>query len=146
MHTTLHSISIYKPRLQQLTVFHACAGKRKLLHKEGVCFDHRNMAAAPVTMPGRLKGKDGERQSSLFEACKNGDLEKVKKFLTPENVNSRDTAGRKSTPLHFAAGITCHKLFVAYVVVCLECLLRKMRFCLTIRLSGHVLAPARGFT
>ena len=87
-------------------VFHACAGKRKLLHKKGVCVDHRNMAAAPVTMLGRLKGKDGERQSSLFEACKNGDLERVKKFLTPENVNSRDTAGRKSTPLHFAAGIT----------------------------------------
>lgn len=62
------------------------------------------MAAAPVTMPSRSKGKDSERQSSLFEACKNGDLERVKKFLTPENVNSRDTAGRKSTPLHFAAG------------------------------------------
>ena len=53
---------------------------------------------------GRGKAKDSEKQSSLFEACKNGDLEKVKKSLTPENVNSRDVAGRKSTPLHFAAG------------------------------------------
>ena len=53
---------------------------------------------------GRSKAKDSEKQSSLFDACKNGDLEKVKKSLTLENANSRDVAGRKSTPLHFAAG------------------------------------------
>ncbi|XP_046709984.1 poly [ADP-ribose] polymerase tankyrase-2-like isoform X3 [Silurus meridionalis] len=40
----------------------------------------------------------------LFEACRIGELERVKKLLTAENVNSRDIAGRKSTPLHFAAG------------------------------------------
>ncbi|XP_063992926.1 poly [ADP-ribose] polymerase tankyrase [Diachasmimorpha longicaudata] len=40
----------------------------------------------------------------LFEACKNGDLAKVKKLVNPKTVNARDTAGRKSTPLHFAAG------------------------------------------
>ena len=42
--------------------------------------------------------------SPLFEACKNGDLDAVKKLLTAQNVNSRDVSGRKSTPLHFAAG------------------------------------------
>ena len=41
---------------------------------------------------------------NLFEACKNGDLERVASLLSPETVNSRDVAGRKSTPLHFAAG------------------------------------------
>ena len=40
----------------------------------------------------------------LFEACRNGDVTKVKKLVTPQNVNARDTAGRKSSPLHFAAG------------------------------------------
>lgn len=40
----------------------------------------------------------------LFEACKGGDLAKVKKLINPQTVNARDTAGRKSTPLHFAAG------------------------------------------
>uniref|UniRef100_A0A671RGS2 Poly [ADP-ribose] polymerase n=1 Tax=Sinocyclocheilus anshuiensis TaxID=1608454 RepID=A0A671RGS2_9TELE len=40
----------------------------------------------------------------LFEACRSEDLERVKKLVCPVNVNSRDTAGRKSTPLHFAAG------------------------------------------
>jgi hypothetical protein len=41
----------------------------------------------------------------LFEACRNGDLNKVKKLVTSSNVNAKDTAGRKSTPLHFAAGL-----------------------------------------
>uniref|UniRef100_A0A8C9WJA1 Poly [ADP-ribose] polymerase n=1 Tax=Scleropages formosus TaxID=113540 RepID=A0A8C9WJA1_SCLFO len=49
-------------------------------------------------------GGGGGPTRELFEACRNGDLERVKKLVTPENVNSRDTAGRKSTPLHFAAG------------------------------------------
>lgn len=40
----------------------------------------------------------------LFEACRNGDLNKVKKLVNTHNVNSKDTAGRKSSPLHFAAG------------------------------------------
>ncbi len=43
-------------------------------------------------------------QGSLFEACKHGDLELIKKLLTPDKVNMRDVVGRKSTPLHFAAG------------------------------------------
>ncbi|XP_056152735.1 poly [ADP-ribose] polymerase tankyrase-2 [Lampris incognitus] len=46
----------------------------------------------------------GERNRELFEACRSGDVERARKLVTPENVNSRDTAGRKSTPLHFAAG------------------------------------------
>ncbi|XP_059398460.1 poly [ADP-ribose] polymerase tankyrase-1-like isoform X1 [Carassius carassius] len=40
----------------------------------------------------------------LFEACRNGDLSRVKRLVDSVNVNSKDMAGRKSTPLHFAAG------------------------------------------
>ncbi|XP_023016251.2 tankyrase isoform X1 [Leptinotarsa decemlineata] len=40
----------------------------------------------------------------LFEACKVGDITRVRKLVTSTTVNARDTAGRKSTPLHFAAG------------------------------------------
>lgn len=40
----------------------------------------------------------------LFESCKTGNLVMVRKLINPQTVNSRDTAGRKSTPLHFAAG------------------------------------------
>lgn len=41
----------------------------------------------------------------LFEACKTGDIIKVKKLINPQTVNARDIAGRKSTPLHFGAGL-----------------------------------------
>ncbi|KAM6975395.1 poly [ADP-ribose] polymerase tankyrase-1 isoform 1-T1 [Tautogolabrus adspersus] len=40
----------------------------------------------------------------LFEACRNGDVSRVKKVVDAVNVNAKDMAGRKSTPLHFAAG------------------------------------------
>uniref|UniRef100_A0A8C7YI69 Poly [ADP-ribose] polymerase n=1 Tax=Oryzias sinensis TaxID=183150 RepID=A0A8C7YI69_9TELE len=40
----------------------------------------------------------------LFEACRNGDVSRVKKLVDAMNVNAKDMAGRKSTPLHFAAG------------------------------------------
>lgn len=31
----------------------------------------------------------------LFEACKTGDLGKVKKLINPKTVNARDLSGRK---------------------------------------------------
>lgn len=40
----------------------------------------------------------------LFEACKTGDLAKVKKLINPKTVNARDLSGRRSTALHFSAG------------------------------------------
>ncbi|XP_061590340.1 poly [ADP-ribose] polymerase tankyrase-1-like isoform X2 [Cololabis saira] len=40
----------------------------------------------------------------LFEACRTGDVSRVKKLVDAVNVNAKDMAGRKSTPLHFAAG------------------------------------------
>lgn len=50
----------------------------------------------------------------LFEACKTGDIIKVKKLINSQTVNARDTAGRKSTPLHFASGM---KLFVVVLLL-----------------------------
>ena len=67
-----------------------------------------NMAATDLdSMEDLAEGGD---DLNLFEACKNGDLERVASLLTPESVNSRDVAGRKSTPLHFAAGIVIGSL------------------------------------
>lgn len=40
----------------------------------------------------------------LFEACKEGNMDVVRKLVNQSTVNSRDSGGRKSTPLHFAAG------------------------------------------
>ncbi|XP_059180071.1 poly [ADP-ribose] polymerase tankyrase-2-like [Centropristis striata] len=62
------------------------------------------VSPGPVVPEVELGGASGEAKRELFEACRSGDLEQVRKLMTAENVNSRDTAGRKSTPLHFAAG------------------------------------------
>ncbi|KAG8552329.1 hypothetical protein GDO81_004477 [Engystomops pustulosus] len=60
-------------------------------------------ASGSAASPGDTGGS-GEPARELFEACRNGDVERVRKLVNGDNVNSRDTAGRKSTPLHFAAG------------------------------------------
>lgn len=57
---------------------------------------------------------DGQTDSAireLFEACKTGDLAKVKKFTNQATVNARDVSGRKSTALHFASGKFALKTF-----------------------------------
>ena len=51
----------------------------------------------------------------LFEACRNGEVTKVKKLVNPQNVNARDTAGRKSSPLHFAAGNSFILVVISYL-------------------------------
>ena len=50
----------------------------------------------------------------LFEACKEGNIEVVRKLVNQSTVNSRDTGGRKSTPLHFAAGTSPMWLYSLY--------------------------------
>ena len=40
--------------------------------------------------------------AALLDAAKKGDLDRVRKLLTPENINCRDEHGRNSTPLHLA--------------------------------------------
>ena len=40
--------------------------------------------------------------TALLDAAKKGDLDRVKKLLSSENINCRDEHGRNSTPLHLA--------------------------------------------
>ena len=40
--------------------------------------------------------------SALLDAAKKGDLDRVRKLTTPENINCKDEHGRNSTPLHLA--------------------------------------------
>ena len=60
---------------------------------------------------GDLPQSDNDAGRELFEACRNGDINKVKKLVTSQNVNAKDTAGRRSSPLHFAAGETANPIF-----------------------------------
>ncbi|XP_032371335.1 poly [ADP-ribose] polymerase tankyrase-1 isoform X1 [Etheostoma spectabile] len=57
-------------------------------------------AASPTDCSSGIGGAFRE----LFEACRNGDVSRVKRLVDSVNVNAKDMAGRKSTPLHFAAG------------------------------------------
>lgn len=54
--------------------------------------------------------KDGDQDvadllrgdAALLEAAKKGNLNRVQKLATTENINCRDQQGRNSTPLHLA--------------------------------------------
>lgn len=43
--------------------------------------------------------------AALLDAAKKGDLDRIKKLLTSENINCRDEEGRNSTLLHLAGRI-----------------------------------------
>lgn len=64
----------------------------------------------------------------LFEACKTGDIIKVKKLINSQTVNARDTAGRKSTPLHFASGMKLFVFFAIYLLLFCCCWMSCYRF------------------
>lgn len=42
--------------------------------------------------------------TAVLEAARKGDIEKMRKILTPLTINCRDALGRSSTPLHLASG------------------------------------------
>lgn len=44
------------------------------------------------------------RKTELLEAARNGHEDKLSQLITPLNVNCHASDGRKSTPLHLAAG------------------------------------------
>ncbi|PIK58675.1 putative tankyrase-2, partial [Apostichopus japonicus] len=64
------------------------------------------MAARRTALSGFLTSNNlpNDPNRELFEACRNGDLARTKKYVTSGTVNAKDVAGRKSSPLHFAAG------------------------------------------
>ena len=45
--------------------------------------------------------------AALLEAAKKGNLARVQKLVSPQNINCRDTQGRNSTPLHLAGFSFC---------------------------------------
>lgn len=42
--------------------------------------------------------------AAMLDAAKTGNLQRVMRLLTPDNVNCKDTEGRNSTALHLASG------------------------------------------
>ncbi|UYV66639.1 TNKS2, partial [Cordylochernes scorpioides] len=51
-----------------------------------------------------LRGRCAGGDAALLEAAKKGNLARVMRLVTRDNINCRDSQGRNSTPLHLAAG------------------------------------------
>lgn len=87
----------------------AAKGKQeivKLLLKNGANPNLKNRdGASPHDLVRDQEVADLLRgNSALLDAAKKGNLARVQRLLTPENINCRDSQGRNSTPLHLAAG------------------------------------------
>lgn len=52
--------------------------------------------------------------AALLDAAKKGNLARVQRLITMENINCRDAQGRNSTPLHLAG-----EYFYAYTYIIL---------------------------
>ena len=108
-----HGASVNVSDLWKFTPLHEAAAKGKyeivrLLLRHGADPSKKNRDGhTPIDLV-----KEGDQDvldllkgdSSLLDAAKKGNIVRVKKLLTPENVNCRDSQGRNSTPLHLAAG------------------------------------------
>lgn len=70
-----------------------------------------------MEVPNSIIDEGNEPIRELFEACKTGDLAKVKKFINPGTVNARDVNGRRSTALHFSAGKYYFSLFMFVLIL-----------------------------
>lgn len=87
----------------------AAKGKQeivKLLLKNGANPNLKNRdGATPLDLVRDQEVADLLRgNSALLDAAKKGNLARVQRLVTPENINCRDSQGRNSTPLHLAAG------------------------------------------
>ena len=108
-----HGATVNVSDLWKFTPLHEAAAKGKyeivkLLLKHGADPSKKNRDGhTPLDLV-----KEGDQDvvdllrgdSALLDAAKKGNLSRVQKLITPDNINCRDSAGRNSTPLHLAAG------------------------------------------
>lgn len=110
-----HGASPQVTDLWKVTPLHESAAKGKfeickLLIQHGADINKKNRdGATPLDL---VKERDSDvadllrSDSAILELAKKGNLERLRKLITPENVNCRDPLGRNSTPLHLAGKIT----------------------------------------
>lgn len=108
-----HGACVNVADLWKFTPLHEAAAKGKfeickLLLKHGADPNKKNRDGnTPLDLV-----KEGDQDvadllrgdAALLEAAKKGNLARVQKLASTENINCRDTQGRNSTPLHLAAG------------------------------------------
>ncbi|XP_029649365.1 poly [ADP-ribose] polymerase tankyrase-1-like [Octopus sinensis] len=108
-----HGALVNVADLWKFTPLHEAAAKGKfeickLLLKHGADLNKKNRDGhIPLDL---VKSGDSDVQdvlrgdAALLEAAKKGNLARVQKLATKDNINCQDTQGRNSTPLHLAAG------------------------------------------
>lgn len=108
-----HGASVNVADLWKFTPLHEAAAKGKyeivrLLLKHGADASKKNRdGATPLDLV-----RDGDQDvadllrgnSALLDAAKKGNLIRVQRLVSSDNINCRDAQGRNSTPLHLAAG------------------------------------------
>lgn len=108
-----HGANVNVADLWKFTPLHEAAAKGKyeivkLLLKHGADPSKKNRdGATPLDLirEGDQDVADLLRgNSALLDAAKKGNLSRVQRLVTTENINCRDAQGRNSTPLHLAAG------------------------------------------
>lgn len=108
-----HGANVNVADLWKFTPLHEAAAKGKyeivkLLLKHGADPTKKNRdGATPLDLirEGDQDVADLLRgNSALLDAAKKGNLARVQRLVTTENINCRDAQGRNSTPLHLAAG------------------------------------------
>ncbi|KAI5748310.1 hypothetical protein M8J77_024149 [Diaphorina citri] len=108
-----HGANVNVADLWKFTPLHEAAAKGKadivrLLLQHGADPSKKNRdGATPLDLvrEGDQDVSDLLRgNSALLDAAKKGNLGRVQKLLTADNINCRDAQGRNSTPLHLAAG------------------------------------------
>lgn len=109
-----HGANVNVADLWKFTPLHEAAAKGKyeivkLLIKHGADVTRKNRdEKTPLDL---VREEDQELaadllrgNAALLDAAKNGNLSRVQRLVTPDNINCRDAQGRNSTPLHLAAG------------------------------------------
>lgn len=108
-----HGANVNVADLWKFTPLHEAAAKGKyeivkLLLKHGADPSKKNRdGATPLDLV-----REGDQDvadllrgnSALLDAAKKGNLARVQRLVTGDNINCRDAQGRNSTPLHLAAG------------------------------------------
>lgn len=101
MYTPLHEATLkHKPDVCRLLV--KSGAEASLRTREGHSALDLALQSGDEELIDAVRGHD----VAMLDACKRGDLGKVRKLLAlePQLVACRDSAGRNSVPLHLAAG------------------------------------------
>lgn len=111
--------------LWKFTPLHEAAAKGKyeivrLLLRHGADATKKNRdGATPLDLV-----RDGDQDvadllrgnSALLDAAKKGNLARVQRLVTQDNINCRDAQGRNSTPLHLAGKSLNCSLSLVYII------------------------------